>query len=171
MDIGTYVELAGRPAVRFSRTYPHPIERVWAAVTEPDQLRHWFPSAVKLDLKVDGTIAFSGDPNVDDTTGTILACEPPRLLVFSWGGNELHFELEAVGTGACRFTLIDVLSERVAAARNAAGWAVCLGELEKRLGGEQADGPHSATALAWRPLYEAAVAAGLPSGAPIPTAG
>jgi hypothetical protein len=29
--LGTYVERDGRPAVRLLRTYPHPIDRVWAA--------------------------------------------------------------------------------------------------------------------------------------------
>ncbi|MGH3693962.1 MAG: SRPBCC domain-containing protein [Pseudonocardiaceae bacterium] len=49
MDRGTYLEHDGRPAVRFQRTYPHPIERVWAAVTEPDELSHWFPCAVQIE--------------------------------------------------------------------------------------------------------------------------
>ena len=38
-DRGTYVEHDGRPAVRFVRHYPHPAERVWAAVSEPAGLR------------------------------------------------------------------------------------------------------------------------------------
>ena len=48
-DLGTYIEHQGRPAVRFVRTYPHSIERVWSAITEPDQLRAWFPSAVTIE--------------------------------------------------------------------------------------------------------------------------
>ena len=34
-DPGTYVEIDGRPAVRFVRMYPQPVERVWAAIAEP----------------------------------------------------------------------------------------------------------------------------------------
>jgi uncharacterized protein YndB with AHSA1/START domain len=45
-DLGTYVELDGRPAVRFVRTYPQPIERVWQAITTPEGLARWFPSKV-----------------------------------------------------------------------------------------------------------------------------
>src|SRR5262249_41825335 len=33
-EYGTYIEYDGRPAVRFVRTYPHPIERVWHAITD-----------------------------------------------------------------------------------------------------------------------------------------
>lgn len=35
----------GRPAVRFSRTYDHPIDRVWQFVTDVDELAHWFRPA------------------------------------------------------------------------------------------------------------------------------
>jgi uncharacterized protein YndB with AHSA1/START domain len=168
-DFGTYVEYEGRPAVRFVRTYPHSIERVWSAVTNSDELRHWFPSRVAIELRPGGTISFSGDPHIEDATGSVLACDPPRQLVFTWGGDELHFELEPLGERQCRFTLINVLHERNAAARNGAGWHICLAELDKRLAGDTSDGPHSASAEPWQPLYERYIAAGLPSGAEIPT--
>jgi hypothetical protein len=90
------------------------------------------------------------------------------LGTFTWGDDELYFDLEPVGTGHCRFTLINVLHDRAAAARNAAGWSVCLAELDKVLAGRHAEGPHSASAQPWQPLYDAYIAAGLPSGAEIP---
>ncbi len=62
----------------------------------------------------------------------------------------------------------DLLERRDAAARQAAGWDVCLGELDKHLAGQLTNGPHSTMAKAWQPLYEAYVAAGLPAGAPVP---
>ena len=64
IDHGTYVEHDGRPAVRFTRRYPHSAERVWAAVSEPAGLRHWFPSRVELEPRVGGRIVFRDDPNV-----------------------------------------------------------------------------------------------------------
>src|SRR5215471_17901415 len=109
-DFGTYIELDGRPAVRFVRTYPHSIDRVWLAVTTPDELRHWFPANVTIELREGGTIRFTGDPHTDDKEGTVLSCDPPRRLAFTWADDELHFELESTGTGGCRFTLINVLS-------------------------------------------------------------
>jgi uncharacterized protein YndB with AHSA1/START domain len=167
MDLGSYLEHDGRPAVRFQRTYDHSIARVWAAVTEPDDLKHWFPSAVRLEQRTGGEVIFSGDPYTDDRTGTVLAFEPPRYLAFTWGDDELHLHLEPVGEG-CRLTLINVLTERDEAARNGAGWHVCLDELTKRLDGIASDGPHGATTTPWQPTYAAYVAAGLPSGAAIP---
>jgi uncharacterized protein YndB with AHSA1/START domain len=167
MDRGTYIEHDGRPAVRFQRTYPYPVERLWAAVTEPSELAHWFPSAVRMDTHAGGTVEFSGDPNIERSSGTVLVYEPPRRLAFTWGGDELHFEIDPAD-GGCTFTLINVLEAKNTAARNAAGWTVCLAELSKHLEGVTAAGPHSESAGSFRPVYDEYVASGMPSGAPVP---
>lgn len=167
-DRGTYLEHEGRPAVRFRRHYGHSIERLWAAVTEPSELAHWFPSAVRMEPRVGGTIEFSGDPHIEPSAGTILVYEPPSRFAFSWGGDELHFALEADGDSSCTLTLTNVLESRDAAARQAAGWSVCLAEFNKLVSGALADGPHSGTAEAWQPYYDAYVADGMPWGAVIP---
>jgi uncharacterized protein YndB with AHSA1/START domain len=167
-DRGTYVEHEGRPAVRFVRRYPHSPERVWAAVSEPVGLEHWFPSRVELQARVGGRITFRDDPNLPaQTSGTVLVYDPPKRLAFTWGGDELHLSVEPDGDGAV-LTLLNVLAARDTAARNAAGWAVCLAELDKYLREGAADGPHSPTAEPWQEHYAAYVAAGVPSGAPIP---
>ncbi|HET6964522.1 MAG TPA: SRPBCC domain-containing protein [Acidimicrobiales bacterium] len=44
---GTTEELAdGRWQLRFRRTYPHAVEKVWRAVTEPEHLAAWFPTSI-----------------------------------------------------------------------------------------------------------------------------
>jgi uncharacterized protein YndB with AHSA1/START domain len=171
MDRGTYVELDGRPAVRFQRTYPHAVERLWAAVTDSGELSHWFPSHVRMQQQEGGTIEFSGDPHLDNSTGQILVFDPPRRLAFTWGGDELHFELEPAGDDRCRLTLINVLDARNTAARNAAGWSVCLDELDNHLSGVVTDGPHrDANTESGQRYYDAYVAEGMPSGAEVPAA-
>ncbi|MCK9898187.1 SRPBCC family protein [Frankia sp. AgB32] len=169
MDLGSYVEVDGRPAVRFERVYPHPIERVWRAISEPGKLAGWFPSAVTIEPRPGGTVSFSADPNLTDSTGRVMAYEPPRKIAFTWGGDELHLTLEPAGAPGTRLTLVNVLEDPAAAARNAAGWAVCLAELDRVVGGHPGDGPHGPAATArWRLLYDAHLAAGLPGGAPVP---
>jgi uncharacterized protein YndB with AHSA1/START domain len=163
-DRGTFIEHDGRPAVRFERTYPQPVERLWAAITEPADLTHWFPSAVVIEPRVGGKVELSGDPYAEPVTGEVLAYEPPHKLAYTWGNDELHFTLTAAGDG-CTLTLIDMLEARDTAARNAAGWHVCLAELTKRIDGESADGPHSDTSEPWQPLYQDYITAGMPSGA------
>ena len=169
MDLGTYIDHDGRPAVRFERSYPHSIGRVWQAVTKPEDLVRWFPSGVTHEARAGGAIAFMDDPYMDPTTGTILEFEPQTTFGFTWGPDELHVTLEDLG-GTCWLVLLNVLAESDAAARNASGWHVCLAELDRFLAGEASDGPHSESADAeWEGIYETYVDSGMPSGAAIPT--
>jgi len=168
MSQGTFVRVNGRPAVRFERRYAHSIDRVWRAVTDPDELRTWFPSAVIFEPVAGGAVTFSGDPNIDDLHGTVMAYEPPRLFSFTWGDSEIHLSLESDGEAACRFILTNVLAAENESARNAAGWEVCLGELDKLLDGADAQGPHSGSAANWQASYDAYLKSGMPSGAHIP---
>jgi uncharacterized protein YndB with AHSA1/START domain len=168
MDLGSHVQVDGRPAVRFERVYHHPVERVWSAVTESGELARWFPSKMVVEPRQGGTVTFSGDPNITDSTGTVLVYDPPRHLAFTWGADELRFDLETLDGGRCRFVLTNILADPAAAARTAAGWSVCLAELDKHVAGGPADGPHSPTAEPWHEYYDAYLAADFPSGAPVP---
>ncbi|MDN3026781.1 SRPBCC family protein [Streptomyces sp. S.PB5] len=166
---GTYLTLDdGRPAVRFTRTYEHPVARVWQFVTDADELAHWFPARAEIDLRAGGEIKFSGDPHMEDSTGRVIAVDPPRHLSFEWGGDELRFDLEALDDSSTRFTLTNVLSEENAAARNGAGWEVCLAALDAHARGEDFGGPHAGAEAPWKGFYDGYVAAGVPSGAAVP---
>jgi uncharacterized protein YndB with AHSA1/START domain len=167
--MGRFVEADGRPAVRFERVYSHPVEHVWSAVTEPDELVKWFPSAMSIEPRAGGTVEFSGDPNIADSRGTVLAWDPPRRFAFSWGTDEVHLDLEAAGPASCRLTLTNVLADRDAAARNASGWTICLGELANVVDGYPSDGPHSdVNRDAFQALYDDYRSSGMPAGAAIP---
>ncbi|WP_081235946.1 SRPBCC family protein [Streptomyces viridosporus] len=169
---GTFLTLDdGRPAVRFSRVYDHPVDRVWRFVTEPDELARWFPSRAEVDLRPGGTVTFTGDPHLEDSTGRVVAVHPPRHLSFTWDGDELHFDLEELEEERTRFTLTNVLGAENTAARNGAGWEVCLAALDARARGERFDGPHAGAEAPWKELYAAYVTAGVPSGAPVPGLG
>ena len=43
---GSLIDVDGRPALHFERTLPHPVARVWRAVTEPAELAQWFVGPV-----------------------------------------------------------------------------------------------------------------------------
>lgn len=129
-DDGTYLEIDGRPAVRFQRFYPHPVERVWRAVTAPDELRAWFPSPeVSYEPRVGGSIRLRGDEyDPEGSEGRVLVWEPPTRFGFEWGDDELHLHLTEVD-GGCLLELLDRLDQVGAAARNGAGWTLCLDRL------------------------------------------
>jgi uncharacterized protein YndB with AHSA1/START domain len=130
-----FLTLDGRPTVRVERRYPHPIEKVWRAVTTPEHLGQWFPSEVELDLRPGGSMrfhAFEGDPAA---TGTVEEVDAPRLLTFTWGSDRLTFELTADGDETT-FALTHSFADRYGAASFATGWDLCLAGLRSVLAGE-----------------------------------
>ena len=165
---GTYETLDGRPAVRFERRLEHPVEVVWRAVTEPDELRHWFPATVTLDPRPGGRIEFASD-HAPTTDGEVTVFDPPHRFAFTWGGSLVSMELDAEdGGAACRLTFTHVLEAREAAARDAAGWHVCLDRLEDRLARRPAEAPGGDATAEWRGHYDEYRRRGVPEGAPVP---
>jgi uncharacterized protein YndB with AHSA1/START domain len=120
-----------RPAVRLVRELPDPPDVVWAAITDREQLRSWFPCDVIVDggWKLGAAITFVFPSDVMDMTlaGEVLDVDEPHRLAFTWGEETLRFELSA-RDGGTRLTLTDELPAGIAA-RNAAGWEVCLDRL------------------------------------------
>jgi uncharacterized protein YndB with AHSA1/START domain len=169
MSHGTFETIDGQPAVRFERRLPHPIAKVWRAVTEPDGLAHWFPSGVEVELQEGGRMHFvHADDAAPAADGTVLELEPERTFMFSWGSERLRFELEPTGDG-CLFRLTHFLSTREQAARDAAGWHVCLDGLAAHLDGAAAGAPTSAPTAEWRRRYAEYQERGVPAGAPAPS--
>jgi uncharacterized protein YndB with AHSA1/START domain len=167
---GTYETIDGKPAVRFERRYPHPVERVWGAVTDPAQLAQWFPNTVEVDLCEGGRMHFEfPDGEMEPLEGSVTELDPPRRFSFTWGDEHLHIELEPDGDG-CRMRFTHVLSTREQAARDAAGWHVCLDRLEQLLAGAAGEAPGPAPTSEWGEHYEAYQRRGLPAGAPVPGA-
>ena len=166
--IGSYLEIDGRPALRFERSLAHSAEQVWRAITEPDEIHRWFPAAVDYEPRHGAHMSFRfDDPDAPPTEGEVIEFDPPRVFAFDWGGEQLRFELEPARDG-CRLLFTHFLSERIQAARDAAGWEMCLTELERLLVGEAAEAPGIGATPEWRGLYEKYVAEGLPSGAEVP---
>ena len=153
-------------ALHFERRYPHPVEKVWRAVSEPAELAQWFPCAVEVggELRVGAPLRFAFPDEVGgmEIDGQVTALDPPHLLAFTWGPDELRFELEPDGEQGCLLRFTDVLEAADKAARDAAGWEVCLARLEQRLAGEPGEAPD------WRAFYEDYERLGFPTGAPVP---
>ena len=143
-DLGTLVKLEGRDAVRYERVYPHAPDRVFRALTEPGSIKAWFPTSIEglseaVSKRKKGEklrFVFEGEdgPTLE---GELLACDPPRLLEYTWGTDLLRFELsEAAGGKHCKLVFTVSFEERSHAARDASGWHVCLDNLERTLDGK-----------------------------------
>lgn len=127
-----------RPAVRVARRFPHPVDRVWEAMTTEEQLRHWFPSGAAIEQRVGGEVHFG--ENGEGGEGEVLECEPPRRLAFTWEDDRLAFELEPDADGTL-LTVIHDFDDRAGAASFATGWEHCLDVLLHDLAGDRPPAP------------------------------
>lgn len=105
-----------RGEVRLVRLLPGPIQRVWAFLTDEKKRARWFCGGV-LEQKAGGKVVFAmhhrniapnetpparyahvQDPGVT-FEGRVLQCEPPRLLVYTFGDKDsvVTFELTPHG--------------------------------------------------------------------------
>jgi uncharacterized protein YndB with AHSA1/START domain len=167
---GTFETVDDRPTLRFERRLGHPIEAVWRAVTEPEELARWFPANVTVEPRAGGRMTFAfPDEGLPPSEGEVTEYDPPRRFAFTWGEDHLRFELEpGEGGEGCVLRFTHLLDERNRGARDAAGWHVCLNQLDKLLEGEPAEAPGSGPTGEWRELYEEYARRGLPTGAPVP---
>lgn len=157
MDIplATLDTVDGRPVLRFVRRLAHAQAKVWRAVTDPDEMAHWFPARISTDLRVGAPMRFSfGDDDLDGgeqwAHGEILELDPPKVYAFRWHDSVIRIELVPDGDG-CVLHFSETLGgvgthgDRASVARQAPGWDACLLALTARLGG----GPPPATDTAW----------------------
>lgn len=135
--------------IRFERRLAAPVARVWRAVTDADEMRAWFPSAVVGERTVGAPLAFPFDDNVADTfEGVVTKWEPERVFAFTWGGDQLRIELAPDGD-ATVLVFTQTLAHLTEAARTSSGWHACLASLDAHLGGPAAD-PET-----WKTCYPA----------------
>lgn len=160
-ELGTLKQHAdGRYELRYERYYPHPPEKVWRALIEPEELKHWFPSTIEGERKAGAKLrfAFEGQPG-PVTEGVMRVFDPPRLLEFTWMKDVLRFELTEE-RGGSKLVFTNIFDERVVAPRSAAGWHKCLERMAEKLGASK---PEDA---GWHDLYRSYAADFGPSDYP-----
>jgi uncharacterized protein YndB with AHSA1/START domain len=135
------------------RDLRHPPEMVWEALTDPAQLSEWAPFDADRNLDNVGPVKLStvGTPQVSESR--VTRAQAPKLLEYSWGGNDLRWELEATGSGT-RLTLWHNIDSRYVS-WGAAGWHICFDVLDRLLAGEPMGrmvGPEVAKFEGWQRL-------------------
>ena len=125
----------GRTALRFERTLGHSPERVWRALIEPDQQSSWHPTPAEFDPREGGAVRYSPEGDVPDMPeGEVTEYDPPRVLAHTWGDDHLRWELRPEDDG-CVLVLVHTFDDHFKAARDAAGWHLCLDWLVSSLDG------------------------------------
>jgi len=117
------------------RDLRHPPMKVWQALTDPAQLREWAPFDADRDLGTTGAVKLStvGTPKTQVSEYRVTRAEEPRGLEYSWGENDMRWELEPQPHGT-RLTLWHNIGRKFVA-MGAAGWHICFDVLDRYLGG------------------------------------
>lgn len=128
--------------LRYVRRLAHPQEKVWRAITEDVHLAAWFPTTMEGERSAGAPLHFAfrqaeGQP----FDGQMLVFDPPSVMELRWADDVLRFELEPDGAGSI-LRLSVTFPEHGKAARDAAGWHVCLEQLAAACAG---------TDLSWQP--------------------
>lgn len=156
---GTVELIDGRHVLSFERELAHPVERVWAALTEPDELAGWLAEA-DLELAEGGSIVLrwqnhvteedaeryeielpEDDPGPPVVRGTVTRLDPPRLIEWDTDGHGLlRWELREEGSG-CVLTYTNTLPPGAdfPLPQSLAGWHLHLDLLADALAGQPAD--------------------------------
>lgn len=125
---GTLTTVEDRPALRFERRLNSSVDRVWRAVTEPDELERWFLLRIPWTPRAGETFEALGEP------GTVTELQAPRLIAWEWGGELIRIELEPHGDG-CLLVFTHIFDDRSLGAQHASGWEGHLDRLEAHLAG------------------------------------
>jgi uncharacterized protein YndB with AHSA1/START domain len=131
---GTLEAADTRWRLRFTRRLAHAPEKVWRAIVEPEHRDAWFPQRIVGNWSVGAPLTFESE--YGDFDGEVLAYEPPSLVEFRWGTDQIRLEVRPDGDGTL-LTLLDTFDELGKASRDAAGWHVCLDGLESSLNGKK----------------------------------
>jgi uncharacterized protein YndB with AHSA1/START domain len=131
-----------------------PSERVFQAITQPEQLKRWFtdgecPAKLwEVDARQGGRWRFAGHPSAKSLNGTnefraggeILEIDPPRLLVYTWHANWhddpslatiVRWEFQPINNGTqVKVTHSGLAKEKVAREDYSGGWVGVLSSLK-----------------------------------------
>ncbi len=103
---GVLERTADGGVIRFERHLAYDVADVWTAITDPEQLSHWwlpFDADVTVDLREGGEMVFAGTSDGEPIrmVCTILRIEPPALFEHTHPapGSIMRWDLEAMDTG------------------------------------------------------------------------
>jgi len=137
-DFGELSRRDGYVTAVMERDVDASVEEVWAMLAEEAHRVKWLaPGTIELVQGGRAQLDFKDSHVVVDSE--VTACEPPRLLEFSWSGEDepkrpVRFELARQGDGT-RIRLGVSIPEDEVVARSCAGWEAHLTMFQAALAG------------------------------------
>lgn len=134
---GKVLQMDGRRIVSFERYLRHPVEKVWRAITSPEQIAKWLTVQSELELSVDGQLVFRWE-NGDVVQGKFTKVDPPYELEYTWleealGYSVVRWRLKDEGVGCHLHLTHTFFYESAAVPDFLAGWHVHLEALDEVL--------------------------------------
>ncbi|HEY3757649.1 MAG TPA: SRPBCC family protein [Opitutaceae bacterium] len=134
--------------LHYQRRLAHPPQRVWAAITDPAQLKQWFmASSAQIDGRSGGSVETVAGPAQIRAHGKILTWDPPHVYEHEWNADPVkdilplgeqavvRWQLTPVDGGTL-LTLEHRKLHRPTAVGFAPGWHAFLDRLACQLDGE-----------------------------------
>jgi uncharacterized protein YndB with AHSA1/START domain len=153
---GTVQKIDGGYILRFERRLKHPVEKVWAAITEPERLADWLANA-EIELVEGGKMELRFGNTGHVMNGKVTRVHPPTLLEYGWNSKDaedtlVRWELHPVEDG-CLLVLTHTFRVPDTLPKMAAGWHVHLDILSSALMGQPMEWPWSSWEE-WHTKYE-----------------
>lgn len=135
------------PAFVYETTIRTTPERLWQALTSGEITRaYWFDRRIDSEWTVGAPVRFfDGDSDVVTDTGTVLECDPPRRLVYSFAQDpavpptRVAFDLEPRDDGVRLRLVHDELADPGDVEGWRGGWTPILTNLQALLEGDTPD--------------------------------
>jgi uncharacterized protein YndB with AHSA1/START domain len=147
----------GRYVIDFERRLDHPVDRVWAALTRPDELIAWW-GEVEVDLREGGRfnvrwLNTDDEGNSPEMQATIAKLVPQQLLVLDGRPHgRLRWELTPDGDGTRLSFRSTTWLEPEFLTKVPAGWHFHLDALARHLEGGETD---LVEITEWEPIHAA----------------
>lgn len=124
-----------------------PIERVWAAITDPAEVAKWFGDIAEIDLRPGGDAVFGWTAHDNRARAIVEAVDAPRHFAYRWAVDSdtpvaagpstlVEFHLEELSEGGTLLRLVESGFASIPGGRglesfesNATGWKAELDDL------------------------------------------
>ncbi len=130
----TLTVVGGSWVLTMTRELAHPVECVWAMLTDPALLAQWSPVVPDRTLNCEGAAVANETPDGPDIDAEVLVCRAPTELIHRWGPHQLRWTLASSQVGV-RLVLEQTFFSEPEGAKYAAGWHICLAVLTAVLDG------------------------------------
>lgn len=131
-DLG---EITACYKMTFVRRSKHSAIRLWAAITNEDEVSKWMEAPSRIDLRVGGSWFIDFGRSTLD--GVIIRVEPERVLAYAWGRSVVEWTIEDSNEG-CTYTFVHQGCEDRGEGEEGlpAGWHNGLDQIDLHLDGQ-----------------------------------